>query len=306
MSDTNSLPGIDPEMPVPRVSFALDTDIGTDVDDLLAIAMILGSPELDLTAVTTVYGDVELRARIVAKAFSAAGRPAPSIAPGRSETRSGRPVWWPGHEGSTIADLDTQVYSTDRDAIDELAASETIVAIAPLTNIADAVETSANSIRRIVMMGGEFASALVEHNIKCDIAAADALFRSNVEVVAVGLEQTQRIRYTATELDRVADAGPLGRLLDAETRRFWEFTNEEFNVPHDAIAALFLATPQLFEVSRGRVTVELGGAAAGRTRFDADPNGPHSIITDMDVDLVAREIASRVEQAATLAASTRI
>jgi len=41
----------------------LDTDIGSDVDDLLALAMILGSPELSLRAVTTVYGDTALRAR---------------------------------------------------------------------------------------------------------------------------------------------------------------------------------------------------------------------------------------------------
>ena len=35
----------------------LDTDIGTDVDDCLALALCLASPELKLTAVTTVYGD---------------------------------------------------------------------------------------------------------------------------------------------------------------------------------------------------------------------------------------------------------
>ena len=41
----------------------LDTDIGTDVDDVLALAVLLGSPELRLAGVTTVYGDVLLRAR---------------------------------------------------------------------------------------------------------------------------------------------------------------------------------------------------------------------------------------------------
>ena len=41
----------------------LDTDVGTDVDDLLALAVTLGSPELSLGAVTTVSGDVLRRAR---------------------------------------------------------------------------------------------------------------------------------------------------------------------------------------------------------------------------------------------------
>jgi purine nucleosidase len=44
-----------------------DTDIGTDVDDCLALALILSSPELQLEGVTCVYGDVDLRARMVIK-----------------------------------------------------------------------------------------------------------------------------------------------------------------------------------------------------------------------------------------------
>jgi purine nucleosidase len=39
-----------------------DTDIGTDVDDCLALALILSSPKLQLEGVTCVHGDVDLRA----------------------------------------------------------------------------------------------------------------------------------------------------------------------------------------------------------------------------------------------------
>jgi len=41
----------------------LDTDIGDDIDDAYALALILRSPELDLRAVTTVYGNTLARAR---------------------------------------------------------------------------------------------------------------------------------------------------------------------------------------------------------------------------------------------------
>ena len=44
-----------------------DTDIGSDVDDALALALILAVPEtLSLQVVTTVAGDTALRARIAA------------------------------------------------------------------------------------------------------------------------------------------------------------------------------------------------------------------------------------------------
>ena len=40
----------------------LDTDIGSDVDDLLALTLLVGAPEVQLIGVTTVYGDTVLRA----------------------------------------------------------------------------------------------------------------------------------------------------------------------------------------------------------------------------------------------------
>ena len=87
------------------VELTLDTDIGSDVDDLMALAMVLGSAEMNLRAVTTVYGDTLLRARIVRRAYGVALRTAPLVAPGARETRSDRPVWWAGHEGALMPDL---------------------------------------------------------------------------------------------------------------------------------------------------------------------------------------------------------
>ena len=60
----------------------LDTDIGTDVDDCLALALCLASSELKLTAVTTVYGDARLRARMRGRAefgWNETGNPRPVV-----------------------------------------------------------------------------------------------------------------------------------------------------------------------------------------------------------------------------------
>ena len=42
----------------------IDTDLGSDVDDALALAFALRHPKLELVGVSTVFGDVELRARM--------------------------------------------------------------------------------------------------------------------------------------------------------------------------------------------------------------------------------------------------
>ncbi|GHF13150.1 hypothetical protein GCM10011600_12440 [Pseudolysinimonas yzui] len=277
------------------VTFALDTDIGTDVDDLLALALTLGSPELSLAAVCTVYGDVTLRARIVAKAFAVAGRTAPSIAPGLAEARSGREVWWPGHEGSTIVGLDQQGFSTFRDAIEELSAASLVVAIGPLTNVAAAVERPGNTISEIVMMGGEFRDGRVEHNIRCDIDAARAVFAAGTNLTVVGLDQTERVRLERGDAARIARAGSLGRMIDAEVQRFWKVSGATSNVPHDPLALLLLVAPEIFHIEQGVITVD----PDGRTRFAAIAGGPHRIVTDYDVDEAKRQIVERIIAACT-------
>ena len=42
----------------------LDTDIGDDIDDALALALVLNSPEIDVQGITTVFGDTQKRAQL--------------------------------------------------------------------------------------------------------------------------------------------------------------------------------------------------------------------------------------------------
>ncbi len=278
-------------MPHPIV---LDTDIGTDVDDILALSMILGSPELDLTAVTTVYGDVRLRARMIARTFAVARAARPAIVPGLGPTRSGRPVWWPGHEGRLMADLDRETIDDDLDAIDVLAAAGTVAAIGPLTNVAAMTEAGRRTVDRVVIMGGEFRDGRAEHNIVCDVDAAEVVFRSGVPVTAVGLDQTERVRITERSLETIESAGPLGELLSGEVRQFWSFAQQDYNVPHDPVAVLAIARPDLFTTVRGRIAVVRSGPDAGVTAFVPEPDGPHRVVTDLDTENVAAEIVSRI------------
>ena len=81
----------------------LDTDIGTDVDDCLALALCLALPELKLAAVTTVYGDVRLRARIVLKLLTLRDVTDVPVAAGAEKPLLDRvPIYWEGHEGQGL------------------------------------------------------------------------------------------------------------------------------------------------------------------------------------------------------------
>ncbi len=56
------------------IPIIFDTNIGTDVDDALALVLAVNSQELNVLAVTTVDGDVQLRGRIARKLLNLLGR----------------------------------------------------------------------------------------------------------------------------------------------------------------------------------------------------------------------------------------
>src|SRR5918996_1436600 len=100
------------------VPLILDTDIGTDVDDALALAFALRHPEIELVAVTTVADDVVKRADIATKLLRIAGRDDVPVAPGVGweQPPAGRRSWF-GHEGEGLLDDTDRFPDHERDAV---------------------------------------------------------------------------------------------------------------------------------------------------------------------------------------------
>jgi inosine-uridine nucleoside N-ribohydrolase len=91
----------------------LDTDIGSNVDDILALVMLAKSPELQLIGITTVYGDTIHRARIAQATCAMLERPDIKIIAGVPEPISGRPE----KDVRQIATLPNQLGTTLEDEI---------------------------------------------------------------------------------------------------------------------------------------------------------------------------------------------
>ncbi|MGW6197752.1 nucleoside hydrolase [Kribbella sp. NPDC055110] len=289
-------------------SIILDTDIGSDVDDAMALAQILGSPDLELLEVHTVYGDTRLRAQLARRYAALAGRDL-VVVPGAVEPLSGRKVWWAGHEGTLHDDLSRETISADS-APERLVArlreqpgELDVAAIGPLTNLAAALALEpevARWIRHLWVMGGSFGDDKSEHNFKSDDVAAQTVLNAGIPTTITGLEITQQVTIEASRLERIRAAGPLGAALGADIEQWWAYWSETWNVPHDPVAVLALSRPELFEFSEvGRVAITVGGDGAGRSTFTADPGGSVRIVTGVDAEGVAEEITARIVAAGT-------
>ena len=54
----------------PKTKLLIDTDIGSNIDDALALLLVLNMDQIEIVGVTTVYGQVDVRARVAHRSLS--------------------------------------------------------------------------------------------------------------------------------------------------------------------------------------------------------------------------------------------
>jgi purine nucleosidase len=265
----------------------LDTDIGTDVDDALALAVLLGSRDVDLLAITTVYGDTRLRSKIAMHICELVSRSIQTFI-GESQPISGREVWMSGSEGKNYKNLETHAPES-KSAIEYLVQtisanphSIEIIAIGPLTNIARAINSSPDfvkNVKRIWIMGGDFTQSKVEHNFKCDLAAAKIVLESQIPISILDLPNSQKTIIRIPEIDRIKESPNLGMLLYSEIMSWIQPRNQDWTIPHDPIAALAMIAPEYFDASPiGQVTIDNDGYSFWKEA----PSGNVTLLTPND------------------------
>jgi len=295
----------------------LDTDIGTDVDDALALAFALRHPEIELAAVTTVSGDTRRRAQIAAKLIALSGGPRIEVAAGRSEPlgSQGR-TFWGGHEGRGLLEEGEDVPISPRDGVDVivdtlLTNDMEVVTIGPLTNLAAALEREpriAERIPRLTVMGGFFHSCELggkpvppsaDYNLNADPQAAVAVLSTPIPTTYVPGDVTMRSYLLEEHIQRLeASADPLLEAL-ARLVRVWTpiLTNlfaigglpmpqSLVAIPHDPLALATLVDRRFVSAEVLPATVAV---ASGVLRTFIDPVAGREVVvvTDVDADAFA-------------------
>ena len=231
----------------------IDTDVGDDPDDAIALLCAVGHPGIDLVAVSTVDGDHDRRMNL-ARAFVEA------------------PVY--GGDDPGLAD-----------AL-RAAAPDAVLAIGPLTNLAALL--TGGPIPPVTLMGGALApvehwgmTMTTEHNFGRDPSAAAAVLEQ-ADPLVVPLDVTVSTCLGDDTLGRLVAAAPI---LREPTEKFLEL-QRDVGVPagkrsiclHDPLALLALVEPAIVHAETRILRVE------GDGRVVEDPRGtPCRIVTDADV-----------------------
>lgn len=201
-----------------QIPVILDTDIGGDIDDTWALAMLLKSPELDLKLVSCCTGNTDYRARVTAKFLQVAGRTDVPVAMGPQENQGeqDQKLWVQGYQCSNYpGKVLPHAAQAIVDTIMNSPQPVTLIAIGPMTVVAQAlaIEPKIAHKARLVAMGGnvrrlhEGCKTLVpEYNIKADVPASQRVFTAPWDITITPLDTCGRIRLDGENYFAVRDS----------------------------------------------------------------------------------------------------
>src|SRR5687768_10032606 len=244
----------------------LDTDIGDDVDDAYALALLTSLPNARILGVTTAFGQTAERAEVAAKLLSIIGRKEiPVYAGRRGEHKIGRQYDWARGFRSSAIKKETAI-AFMRSQILRNPGEVTLIAVGPLTNLGDLLSQHPEvkpKIKRIVIMGGAVYAGynnqgppIPEWNIKCDPQAAMVVYSGGVPLTMAGLEATSMMQLDEERQKRLFASGkPLTDALAALTI-LW---GNKIPVLFDPVAVAYALGHRFAETEHVGVSVERDG-----------------------------------------------
>lgn len=271
----------------------IDTDPG--IDDAQAIAFALAHPEIQLLGLTTVFGNAEVdvttrNALTVLEEFDRRDIP---VAKGAAKPlqidRFPAPDFVHGDDGMGNLNLaapkrqkasETAAEFIVRSA-NEQQGELTLIAIGPLTNIAQALALDPelpSKVNGLIVMGGTVkapgnVSPVAEANFINDPHAADVVCSADWPLTIIGLDVTMKTALTDSLFRKLQqEAGKIGDFLWRSSRFYVDFYSrltekisaERACAMHDASALVYLVQPSFFTRVSGPACVAQAGPAMGQ------------------------------------------
>ena len=292
--------------------YIIDTDPGTD--DAVAFIAALKSPELDVVALTTVGGNASLEdtTRNALNLMTHLGRPDMPVYRGADTPLTGEfPFAYDFHGPGGLSIPLPDSRSTPRpeptadyiqDAALEHSGDLVIIALGPLTNIAQALlgrPDLQNRIKELIVMGGAVEvpgniTPYAEFNTYCDPRAANVVFESGVPVTLIGLDVCRLVFFTR-EGDWQSGTSPTEQTAARLIQGWFDIhpDRDRFDLC-DPLAIAAALDPSLIEYRPATVHADEDGETKGRTIADYD-SGDINVALHVDADRATQLIRDRLK-----------
>lgn len=258
--------------PIPVI---LDTDLGGDIDDTWALAMLLGMPEFSLKLIVTAIHNTPVKTRLIAKILHCTGNTHIPIATGimTSDDPLTQEDWLGNFDlaqyGGPILEDGVQALV---ETINESPEPVTLLIIGPATNIAAALrrDPSIAEKARVVAMAGcvyrahaDSRTPIPEYNVVCDIEGFRAVLAAVWDVTLTPLDGCGDLVLRGVRYARIQQSdAPLARVVmenySAWTHREYWPANES-SILFDTVAVYLAMSTEFCEVRDLKLSVDAEG-----------------------------------------------
>lgn len=295
----------------------LDFDIGTEIDDAIALAYLLANPECELVGITTSCGESIKRAEMASVLCRAAGKKVPIHAGcerplliPQMETTAPQAAILPHYEHDTGFAPNTAIPFMQK-VIRENPGEVTLLAVAPMTNLGllfamdpelpelldglyllcgspthqghDVVTESLSAMERDDFIRVLASQGILENNSIVDPHATSIVYRARCRnFVNIGNNVSSRVVMTPEEAERRFRHHIMQVVMSIAREWFKDEPRVSF---HDPLAAVCIFNDDVCSYKRGYMDCVLDSRLlGGMTIFREDPAGPHQVAWDVDGD----------------------
>ncbi len=278
-----------------KINLWIDTDIGGDIDDALAISFALSRPEFNIVGISVVDDQNERRLMTLQWLLKQFGRDDIPLYRGW-----GKPILWGGGVRRGDASLTYPrefsgeykggVYDNAPkgilEAIERYDGDLVLLTVGAMTNAAIAYLSAPQTFKKLkkyVAMAGCFNEQKVEYNVVRDPYSAEVILESGIKPVLVGLDVTQRCALDREKQKKIKAKHPfLGELIDEFLRRAgWA---EGTPILHDPLACAIIIDESLVKKEPRRLAVELEGGYTRGMMCGAEGEPNAEVCVDVDVE----------------------
>ena len=307
----------EPVPPVPPVPILFDTDLGTDVDDAIALAFLALDPRCDLLGVTTVNGNVRRRAALAQGLLDLMGRSDVPVGLGAADPLDGQP--------SSTMPVDVIAREPRGEVADDAPSAEDVIVevlrstdapvhvcgVGAFTNVAKVLTAHPelhDAVAGVHLMGGclrpyglvpggRTFPVIPDFNLNGDPLAAAVCLGLPLPLRLVPMDVTNVLVLGDDHRAAIAAAGDLGAALDEQMEGWVGFLRSRSDDPdvarvrlHDPLAVVGVVAPQV--ETRATVRLSVHGTPGKALLVESPTGRPTSVVRTADAAALAHELVT--------------
>lgn len=249
------------------VNLWIDTDIGSDIDDALAITFAASRKEFNVVGISVVDSFPERRLKTLQALLKGIGREdipvykgwGEPILKGRQDAGVVGLSYEANFEGNYRGKVGENAPLAILEAIRSLDGNLVLLTIGKMTNTAIAYLSDPKTfkkLKRFVAMAGCFGSSRIEYNVVRDPYSVEVILESDIKPLFVGLDVTMRCQMDKEGRERISRKIPILGTLINEFIENVEWARERI-ILHDPLACAVILREDLVKKEERKIVVDL-------------------------------------------------